>query len=121
MISGLKNYTDPSVIMDEYGADALRLYLVSSPVVRAESLRFKNAGVKEIVAKVLLPLWNSWNFFDQQVALLKKVENVSFMWDPELEHSNANVMDKWILASVQELLQTVNAEMEAYRLYTVVP
>lgn len=121
MSKRLKNYTDPTVIMDAHGSDALRLYLINSPVVRAEPLRFKDAGVKEIVAKVLLPLWNSYQFFDQQVALLEKVENISFIFDPSASNGNTNVMDRWILASCQSLLAFVNAEMAAYRLYTVVP
>jgi len=121
MSKRLKNYPDPTLVMDSYGSDALRLYLIHSPVVRAEPLRFKESGVKEIVAKVLLPLWNSYNFFAQQVTLLEKVENIRFMFDPKAELSNENVMDRWILASCQSLLKFVNEEMAAYRLYTVVP
>lgn len=121
MSKRLKNYPDPTIIMDRYGSDALRLYLINSPVVRAESLRFKESGVKEIVAKVLLPLWNSYKFFEGQVALLKKVENIDYVFDPKAESSNENVMDRWILASCQSLLVFVNEEMAAYRLYTVVP
>ncbi len=121
MSKSKKNFKDPSYIMDLYGSDALRLYMINSPVVRGEPLRFKETGVKEIVAKVILPLWNSYKFFEQQVALLKKVENVSFVWDPATEKDNTNVMDRWILASCQSLLRFVNAEMAAYRLYTVVP
>lgn len=116
-----KNYPDPGLVMDKYGSDALRLYLINSPVVRAEPLRFKEAGVKEVVAKVLLPLWNSYKFFEGQVSLLKKIENVDYMFDPAAEASNINVMDKWILASCQSLLKFVNEEMAGYRLYTVVP
>jgi isoleucyl-tRNA synthetase len=121
MSKRLKNYPDPTKVMDEFGSDALRLYLINSPVVRAESLRFKEAGVREIVSKVLLPLWNSYKFFEQQTALLKKVEALDFVYDPALEKTNTNVMDRWILASTQSLLKFVNAEMAAYRLYTVVP
>ncbi|KAK8077560.1 hypothetical protein PG996_003730 [Apiospora saccharicola] len=121
MSKRLKNYPDPSAIFEKYGSDALRLYMINSPVVRAEPLRFKESGVKEVVQKVLLPLWNSYKFFEGQVALLKKVENIDYFFDPEMESSNENVMDKWILASCQSLLQFVNEEMAAYRLYTVVP
>ncbi|KAF2652009.1 hypothetical protein K491DRAFT_781437 [Lophiostoma macrostomum CBS 122681] len=121
MSKRLKNYPDPHHIMDSYGSDALRLYLINSPVVRAETLRFKEAGVKEIVSKVLLPLWNSYQFFEQQVALLKKVADFDFEFDPAAEKTNTNILDRWILASCQSLLKFVNEEMEAYRLYTVVP
>lgn len=121
MSKRLKNYPDPTAVIDKYGADALRLYMINSPVVRAEPLRFKEAGVKEIVAKVLLPLWNSYKFFEGQVDLLKKVEGVKYVFDPKAETTNTNVMDKWILASCQSLLKYINEEMAAYRLYTVVP
>ncbi|KAK3191813.1 isoleucine--tRNA ligase [Lecanicillium sp. MT-2017a] len=121
MSKRLKNYPDPAIVMQKYGSDALRLYLINSPVVRAEPLRFKESGVKEVVQKVLLPLWNSYKFFEGQVALLKKVEGVDYMWDPEMESTNTNVMDRWILASCQSLLEFVNKEMKGYRLYTVVP
>lgn len=121
MSKRLKNYPDPLGVMENYGSDALRLYLINSPVVRAETLRFKEAGVKDIVSKVLLPLWNSYQFFDQQVALLKKVADLHFEFDPSAEKTNTNVFDRWILASCQSLLKFVNVEMAAYRLYTVVP
>ncbi|PNS15299.1 Isoleucine--tRNA ligase, cytoplasmic [Sphaceloma murrayae] len=121
MSKSLKNYPDPNLIMDKYGSDPLRLYMINSPVVRAEPLRFKEEGVKQIVSSVILPLWNSYNFFDQQVALFKKTEDQDFQWDPAAESKNTNVMDRWILASTQSLLAFVNTEMAAYRLYTVVP
>ncbi|KAJ5314474.1 uncharacterized protein N7443_001358 [Penicillium atrosanguineum] len=121
MSKRLKNYPDPTLIMDRYGSDALRLYLINSPVVRAEPLRFKESGVKEIVSKVLLPLWNSYKFFEGQVTLLKKASDVDFVFDPKAESTNTNVMDRWILASCQSLLIFVNEEMAGYRLYTVVP
>jgi isoleucyl-tRNA synthetase len=111
MSKRLKNYPDPSILMTKYGSDALRLYLINSPVVRAEPLRFKESGVKEVVAKVLLPLWNSYKFFEGQVALLKKIDNVDFRFNPASEATNTNVMDRWILASCQSLLRFVNEEM----------
>lgn len=121
MSKRLKNYPDPGIIMEKYGSDALRLYMINSPVVRAEPLRFKESGVKEVVQKVLLPLWNSYKFLEGQIQLLKKVEGQDYMWDPSMESSNTNALDRWILASCQSLLEFVNKEMEGYRLYTVVP
>lgn len=63
MSKRLKNYPASARIFDEYGSDALRLYLISSPVVKAEPLRFKEAGLREIISHVLLPLWNSFASF----------------------------------------------------------
>ncbi|KAK3057094.1 isoleucine--tRNA ligase [Extremus antarcticus] len=121
MSKSLRNFPDPMVVIEKYGSDALRLYLIDSPVVRGEPLRFSELGVKQIVSGVLLPLWNSYNFFAQQAALLKKNTGSDFVFDPEMQKSNENVMDRWILAATQSLLQYVNQEMEGYRLYTVVP
>lgn len=112
MSKRLQNYPDPSLIMDQYGSDALRLYLINSPVVRAESIRFKEAGVKEIVARVLLPLWNSYRFFSEQAVLFKKITGEDFVAAKALTHEDlSNVMDKWILANCQSLLLYIEEEM----------
>lgn len=107
-----KNYPDPSVVIDRFGADALRLYLINSPVVRAEPLRFKESGLRETVGNVLRPLWNSYRFFEEQVVLLKKSKGVDFIFIPAVgDLSSFNVMDRWILAECQSLLIFVNQEM----------
>ncbi|KAG7138029.1 Isoleucine--tRNA ligase like protein [Verticillium longisporum] len=123
MSKSLKNYPDPSNVINEYGSDALRLYLINSPVVRAEPLRFKESGVKEVVSKVLLPLWNSYRFFCEQALLYKKNNGEDFAADPTFTEGKGleNVMDRWILADCQSMLQFIDQEMAAYRLYTVVP
>ncbi|CAG8524758.1 10793_t:CDS:10, partial [Scutellospora calospora] len=120
MSKRLKNYPEPRIIINAYGADALRLYLVNSPVVRAEPLRFKEEGVKEVISKVFLPWYNAYRFLDSQVVLLKKNTDIEFKYNP-LAKKSENVMDRWILACTQSLIKFVREEMEAYRLYTVVP
>ncbi|EJS44618.1 ils1p [Saccharomyces arboricola H-6] len=119
MSKSLKNYPDPSIVLNKYGADALRLYLINSPVLKAESLKFKEEGVKEVVSKVLLPWWNSFKFLDGQIALLKKTSDIDFKYDDSVKSDN--VMDRWILASMQSLVQFIHQEMGDYKLYTVVP
>ncbi|KAI9501839.1 isoleucyl-tRNA synthetase [Coemansia spiralis] len=119
MSKRLQNYPDPREILDKYGADPLRLYLINSPVVRADMLRFKEDGVKDIVSRVLLPWHNSLRFFTTYVAVLKKDSSTDFKFDPSSK--SENIMDCWMLASVQTLIQFVRNEMEVYRLYTVVP
>ncbi|KAI1080311.1 isoleucyl-tRNA synthetase [Whalleya microplaca] len=124
MSKRLKNYPDPSLILQQYGADALRLYLINSPVVRAEPLRFKESGVKEMTARVLLALWNSYRFFSEQAILYEKTTSQKFVANLALVTENGqltNVMDRWILADCQSLLRFVEQEMTGYRLYTVVP
>ena len=78
MSKSLRNFPDPRLIVDSYGADALRLFLINSPVVKGESLRFSEDGVKDVISRVLLPLLNSYRFFLGQAALLKKESNVDF-------------------------------------------
>jgi isoleucyl-tRNA synthetase len=96
------------------------MFLVNSPIVRGENLRFREEGVREIVTRVLLPWLNSFRFFLGQAALFKKDCGVQFIYDPNVEAS-ANVMDRWILARCQSLILLVKEEMAAYRLYTVIP
>ncbi|KAK0520131.1 isoleucine--tRNA ligase [Tilletia horrida] len=120
MSKSLKNYPDPTLLIDKYGADAIRLYLVTSPAVRAESLRFREEGVKDMITQVFLPWLNSFRFFLGQVALLKKETGINFVYDPKAKRSE-NVMDRWILARCQNLIKFVKEEMDAYRLYTVAP
>lgn len=140
MSKSLKNFPDPSTILELYGADALRLYLINSPVVRAEPIRFKESGVREIVSRVLLPLWNSYRFFSEQAILYKKSSGRDFIAQPLVHDELANVMDRWIVADCQSLLRFMDQEMlgkhristrlmertlltllKGYRLYTVVP
>lgn len=120
MSKSLKNYPDPNLVIKAHGADAVRLYLVNSPVVRAETLRFKEEGVKDTVAQVFLPWLNSFRFFLGSVALLQNDHKVQFVYQEHAKKSE-NVMDRWILARCQGLIEFVRQEMDAYRLYTVTP
>ncbi|OMH81083.1 Isoleucine-tRNA ligase, cytoplasmic [Zancudomyces culisetae] len=116
MSKRLKNYPDPNIVIDRYGADALRLYLINSPVVRGEVLKFKEEGVREVVSKVFLPWFNASKFF------LSRVEDLGVDFQTVSHHvSKENIMDRWIMAATQSLIRHVRTEMAAYRLYTVVP
>ncbi|PWZ05187.1 hypothetical protein Zm00014a_001843 [Zea mays] len=78
MSKSKKNYPPPKDLIDEFGADALRLYLVNSPVVRAESLRFKRTGVFAVVKDVFLPWYNAYRFFVQNAKRLEVEGLASF-------------------------------------------
>lgn len=69
---------DPTEILDQYGADALRLYLVNSPVVHAETLRFKKEGVFAVVKDVFLPWFNAYRFLVQNVLRLEAESGTRF-------------------------------------------
>lgn len=121
MSKSLRNYTDPNDILDKYGADALRLYLINSPVVRAEPLRFKQDGVLGVIRDLFLPWFNSARFFAQNAARLEESTGVAFVPSKEAAFATKNVMDSWIIAALNNLIKFVHQEMAAYRLYTVVP
>ncbi|KAG6444895.1 hypothetical protein O3G_MSEX003627 [Manduca sexta] len=114
-----KNYPDPLDVVHKYGADALRLYLVNSPVVKAENLRFKEEGVRDVIKDVFLPWFNAFRFLMQNVERLVKEEQIPYKYNEKAVREN--VMDKWITSFTQSLIQFVKKEMAAYRLYTVVP
>ena len=63
MSKSARNYTDPVEVINTYGADAMRLFLVDSAVLKGEDLRFSEAGVKDVVKSVIIPLWNAYSFF----------------------------------------------------------
>ncbi len=119
MSKSLKNYPEPSELIEKHGADAIRIYMLDSPALHAEELRFAEAGVREMVRRVLLPWWNS-------VSFLMTYAHVDG-WDPETEwyYSDGRVeptheLDVWIRAKLEELKYQVEREMAAYRLYRVV-
>ena len=107
-------------VINQYGADATRMFLVNSSIVRGDNLRFREAGVREVVLRVLLPWLNSFRFFLGQVALLQKTTGRKFVYHAHAAVSS-NVMDRWILARCQSLIRLVREEMAAYRLYTIIP
>jgi isoleucyl-tRNA synthetase len=121
MSKRLKNYPDPMEVVHKHGADALRLYLINSPVVRAETLKFQEEGVHAVVRDVFLPWYNAYRFAAQNILRWQTEHSTSF--DPEevLTLKQSNILDEWILAASRSLTRYVRKEMEGYRLYTVVP
>ena len=116
-----KNYPPPEKIFNEYGADALRIYLCSSPVVHAESLKFSEKDVAQIITKVFSPWYNTYNFLVENASRYERETHDKFKYDPQAFKSMTNIMDKWILSELQSLVKFFGKEMEAYRLYTVLP
>lgn len=114
MSKSLKNYTDPVELMEHYGADALRLYLINSGLMRAEEQRFVDTGVEAIVRRALLPWYNAFSFFK----LYAEIDD----WTHEQRVDQFdNILDRWLLSKLQTLKATISREMESYRLYGVVP
>ncbi len=105
MSKSLRNYPDPEIIMNKYGADAIRYYLATSPVMEAESLYFSEEGVREVYGKLVNTLWNVYEFYEMFANGAK----------PEKTKSK-NILDKWILAKLNLLIEEVTKNMESYRL-----
>ena len=115
MSKRLKNYPEPTAMLDRYGADALRLYLLNSSALKAEELRLTEQGIQESLRSVIIPLWNAYSFF----ATYANIDG----WTPRPQDEGppTNQLDRWILSSLQTLVHDINVEMEAYRLYRTVP
>ena len=116
-------YERPEILIEKYGADAIRLYLMNSPLLRADTLSFKEEGVGAVVRDVFLPWYNVYRFLLQNVNRWEEENNQSFQFDETLfdgDHVFSNIMDRWILAANQDLIRNVRTEVDNYRLYTVV-
>ena len=114
MSKSLQNYTPPDHLMEQYGAEALRLYLINSGLVKAEEQRFVDSGVHEMTRRALLPWFNAFSF-------LKTYAEID-EWSPKGRFSSGdNVLDQWMVSRLQTLKEGVSKEMSEYRLYNVVP
>jgi len=115
MSKRLQNYPNPMDLIGRIGADAVRIYMLQSPAVRGEELRFSESGVRDMVRRVLLPWWNSVSF----LVTYAHVDG----WDAEKAASTETTheLDIWIGAKLERLKEQVKVEMEAYELSRVVP
>jgi isoleucyl-tRNA synthetase len=114
MSKSLRNYSPPDELMETYGADALRLYLINSGLVKAEEQRFADSGVKDMVRRALLPWLNAFKFLHTYT----EIDG----WRPDnTRPESSNIMDQWILSRLESLKASIAEEMDNYRLYNVVP
>jgi isoleucyl-tRNA synthetase len=114
----LRNYPDPDEMFNVYGADAMRWFLLSSPVMRGGDLVVERKGPSEAVRAVLQPLWNAWKFF----TMYANADGYRAQWwsGPSADATsgaNADVLDRYILAKARLLVEDVTAAMDNYDLY----
>ncbi len=107
-----KNYPDPMYVINNYGADALRLFMLSSPVVKADDLKFSEEGVKETLRTVMLPIWNSYSFF----VTYARVDNYTPQAGKVQSPNPSNPLDRWILSSLCEMVNEIKESMDTYQL-----
>lgn len=103
MSKSLRNYTDPNEVVQQFGADALRLFLMHSNVVKAEDLKYSDDGVRDILKGILIPLWNSYSFY----VTYANIDGVTPPAHAKLDGTDAHIaafvkelnnpLDRWIL------------------------
>lgn len=103
MSKKLKNYPDPNDVINKYGADAVRFYMLNSPVVQADNLSFSEKGVDEIAKKNISRLYNVLAFYE----LYKDGTKAS--------DKSKNVIDRWIIARLKDLAKTTTEGYENYQ------
>ncbi len=109
MSKSLRNYPDPMAVFDSHGADAMRWYLLSSPILRGGDFSVTEVGMRDTVRQVLLPLWNSWYF----LSLYANAENT----EGKVRTDSSNVLDRYILSKLGDTIQSVTESMDAYDLF----
>jgi isoleucyl-tRNA synthetase len=113
MSKRLKNYPEPGLMLEKFGADAVRLYLMNSPAVMADDLRFSAKGVELVLRQALIPLWNCYVF----LATYAKI----YEWKPSGHFPVPKAdIDRWILSVLQKLVHEVTEAMTAYELQAAV-
>jgi len=113
MSKRLKNYPDPMIVVQKYGADAIRLFLMHSPAVKADDLCFSEPGVELVLRQILIPFWNAYSFFILYARLYK--------WTPKTAHHKPEAtIDQWILSLLQKLVLNVSQGLNNYELSAAV-
>ena len=107
MSKRLQNYPDPILVMNKYGADALRMNLLASPVMQAENLNFSEKGVEEALRKNIMLIDNVYKFYAMYAVGNKLISD---------RLNSENVLDQWIITKFQLLLKMVSEAMESYNL-----
>jgi len=105
MSKSKKNYPDPTLLIDKYGVDSLRLYLMSSVVMKADNLSFSESAVDDIRKNVLNIWWNIFAFYTSS-----RMETVQSLET----QSSLGVLDRWLVSKIEGLTQTVTKHMDAY-------
>ncbi len=108
MSKNFKNYPDPKMMLETYGGDALRLYLLSTPVMRGEDIKISEEEYRNQVRGLMLVYWNVYKFF-VTYATIAEFERPTDQGSP-----SAHVLDRWILSLLSGLITGVTAAMDRY-------
>ncbi|MGA1363000.1 MAG: isoleucine--tRNA ligase, partial [Ilumatobacteraceae bacterium] len=109
MSKSLRNYPDPMLMFDSHGADAMRWYLMSSPILRGGDFSVTEQGMRDTVRQVILPLWNSWYF----LSLYANAAGTTGSPRTDSPH----VLDRYVLSKLRATVGSVTDAMDDYDLF----
>ena len=109
MSKSLRNYPDVYEVFDRDGSDAMRWFLMSSPILRGGNLIVTEQGIREGVRQVLLPLWNTWYFF----SLYANASN----YKAKYSVSSTDVLDRYLIAKTRDLIVGVEQDLNQFDSY----
>ena len=104
------NYPDPREMIGKYGGDALRLYLMGSPVMHGEDIVISEEQYKNQVRGMMLILWNVYNFF----VTYANIDKLQRSKDTKLQRKKENILDRWILSRLNNLIEIVTGGLDKY-------
>ncbi len=111
MSKSLRNYPDVSEVLDRDGSDAMRWFLMSSPILRGGNLVVTEQGIRDGVRQVILPLWNVYSFF----TLYTNAANGGKGYDAQLRHDGyADTLDQYLMANTGDLVRNMTAQLDSY-------
>jgi isoleucyl-tRNA synthetase len=113
MSKNFGNYPDPKLMLQKYGGDALRLYLMGSSVMQGEDILISETAYRDQIKTFLIPLWNIVKYF----TMYANMDN--WKLSPPLE-KQINVLDKWALSLTNTLIKSVTADLDAYNTLSAV-
>ncbi len=111
MSKSLGNYPDVREVFDRDGADAMRWFLMSSPILRGGNLIVTEQGIRDEVRQVLLPLWNAWYFFGLYANAGDGPDDTAY--HAQWSTASAHRLDRYLLAKTRDLVEDVQAQMDA--------
>lgn len=116
MSKSLRNYTDPALVIKQFGADALRLFLMHSAAVKADDLKYSDDGVRDVLKGILIPLWNSYSFFITYANIDGIQCEGKYFSNGKAVTMPDNPLDRWILSVTQKMVKDTTEAMDAYDL-----
>ncbi|CAI3799644.1 isoleucine--tRNA ligase [Pseudarthrobacter sp. MM222] len=111
MSKSLRNYPDVSEVLDRDGSDAMRWFLMSSPILRGGNLVVTEQGIRDGVRQVILPLWNVYSFF----TLYTNAANGGSGYDATLRYDGyTDTLDRYLMANTGELVRNMTVQLDSY-------